>query len=71
MRFTFEGTPVDVRDGETLAAALIRAGRPAGYFCGIGVCFGCLVTIDGVPAQRACLTIVSQSIKEVCRDPLV
>jgi aerobic-type carbon monoxide dehydrogenase small subunit (CoxS/CutS family) len=24
-------------------------------FCGIGVCFDCLVTVNGVPNQRACL----------------
>ncbi|MGW2362580.1 2Fe-2S iron-sulfur cluster-binding protein, partial [Streptomyces phaeofaciens] len=31
------------RDGE----------RPRGVFCGIGVCFDCLVTVDGRPNQRA------------------
>jgi predicted molibdopterin-dependent oxidoreductase YjgC len=25
-------------------------------FCGIGVCFDCLVVIDGAPNQRACIT---------------
>jgi aerobic-type carbon monoxide dehydrogenase small subunit (CoxS/CutS family) len=30
-------------------------GRPRGLFCGIGICFDCLVIIDGVPNQRACL----------------
>jgi aerobic-type carbon monoxide dehydrogenase small subunit (CoxS/CutS family) len=30
-------------------------GVPRGLFCGIGVCFDCLVTIDGTPNQRACL----------------
>ncbi len=70
MNFTFEGLPIAAREGETVAAALIRAGRPSGYFCGIGVCFGCLVTIDGTPAQRACLTPVADRM-EVARDPLV
>jgi predicted molibdopterin-dependent oxidoreductase YjgC len=27
-------------------------------FCGIGACFDCLLTIDGRPAQRACLVPV-------------
>src|SRR5205807_2635334 len=30
-------------------------GEPRGIFCGIGACYDCLVTIDGVPDQRACL----------------
>ena len=29
--------------------------RPRGAFCGIGVCFDCLVTVNGRPNVRACL----------------
>ncbi len=32
-----------------------RAGAPRGIFCGIGVCFDCLVTVDDVANERACL----------------
>jgi predicted molibdopterin-dependent oxidoreductase YjgC len=66
--FTIEldGEPVTVAPGQTVAAALIAAGhrswrrtrigdRPRGVFCGIGVCFDCLATINGTPNQRACL----------------
>lgn len=28
--------------------------RPRGLFCGIGVCFDCVVTVDGIPDVRAC-----------------
>jgi len=62
----FDGAPLDVLPGQTVAAALWSAGitswrstrvegRPRGVFCGIGVCFDCLVTVNGVPNQRACL----------------
>lgn len=34
-----------------------RLAEPRGLFCGMGVCFECLVTIDGQPA-RACITPV-------------
>ncbi len=62
-----DGEAVGVEGGQTVAAALIssgrrswrrtqRTGRPRGVFCGIGVCFDCLATINGVPNQRACLT---------------
>lgn len=63
---TVDGRPVPVLPGQTLGAALhaagIRAwrttrfgGRPRGLFCGIGVCFDCLITVNGRAEQRACL----------------
>ncbi|MFE9621922.1 (2Fe-2S)-binding protein [Streptomyces sp. NPDC006527] len=63
---TFDGREIEALPGQTLAAALWSAGvtswrttraggRPRGVFCGIGVCFDCLVTVDGRPDQRACL----------------
>ncbi|MDW5330847.1 2Fe-2S iron-sulfur cluster-binding protein [Plantactinospora sp. KLBMP9567] len=61
-----DGEPVPVRTGQTLAAALLAAGRrttrrtrfagrPRGVFCGIGICFDCLVVCNGEPGVRACL----------------
>ncbi|WP_084958225.1 (2Fe-2S)-binding protein [Thermoactinospora rubra] len=61
-----DGRAVPVLPGQTIGAALhaagIRAwrttrfgGRPRGLFCGIGVCFDCLVSVNGAPEQRACL----------------
>jgi thioredoxin reductase len=62
----FEGASVAAHDGETIAAALAAAGHRRlrhtgrgtmrGVFCGMGVCQDCLVTVDGVPNQRACMT---------------
>ena len=62
----FEGETVKARRGETLAAALTaagfrdlrftRGGAPRGIFCGMGVCQECLVEVDGIPNQRACMT---------------
>lgn len=65
-RFEFDGRSVPFTEGQTVGAALVaagvrswrttrREGRPRGVFCGIGVCFDCLATIDDVPNQRACL----------------
>ena len=64
--FTFDGTRIEFRPGQTVAAALIGtgilswrltrvAGKPRGLWCGIGICFDCLITVDGLPNQRACL----------------
>ena len=62
----FDGTRVPFTPGQTIGGALAGAGivswrttrrdhAPRGLFCGIGVCFDCLVTVDGVRSQRACL----------------
>ncbi|MER5644221.1 (2Fe-2S)-binding protein [Streptosporangium sp. NPDC002524] len=62
-----DGAPVPVVPGQTVGAAMHGAGvrswrttrfggRPRGLFCGIGVCFDCLVTVNGTPSLRACLT---------------
>ncbi|MFK4102097.1 (2Fe-2S)-binding protein [Streptomyces sp. NPDC019531] len=63
---TFDGREIEALPGQTVAAALWTAGvtswrttrgegRPRGIFCGIGVCFDCLVTVNDRPNQRACL----------------
>ena len=72
VRFTFDGTEIEALDGETIAAALgarhvtavreARSGAPRGPFCGMGVCFDCLVTVNGRPGQRACLTNVEAGL---------
>ena len=63
---TFDGRPVPAIAGDSVGAALTRVGvrawrntrrkgRPRGLFCGIGICYDCLLTVDGAPDQRACL----------------
>ena len=64
-----DGEPVDARAGDTVAAALLAHGRdrcrttpvsgaPRAPFCMMGVCFDCLVTIDGVGNRQGCLVRV-------------
>lgn len=75
-RFSFHGHDVPVHPGDTVAAALVRAGHigqritrqneSRGLFCGMGVCHDCLVRIDGRAAQRACITPASD-VQEVAR----
>ncbi|OZI25810.1 hypothetical protein CAL26_00110 [Bordetella genomosp. 9] len=64
--FHWNETAIPFRPGETVALALRRAGieafgpaaggQQARYFCGIGQCQACLVSIDGGAAVEACLT---------------
>jgi len=62
-----DGRPVQAFPGETIAAVLMAMGRRAwqhaegqavagAVYCGIGLCFGCLVTVDDVAGVRACVT---------------
>jgi predicted molibdopterin-dependent oxidoreductase YjgC len=64
VRLSFDGNEIDALEGETIAAALAakdivavrqaRSGAPRGPFCGMGVCFDCLVTVNGERDVRAC-----------------
>jgi predicted molibdopterin-dependent oxidoreductase YjgC len=64
MRITVDEEPLTAEAGQTIAGVLLAAGRrswrrapsgaPRGVFCGIGVCFDCLVTVNGVRDVRAC-----------------
>ncbi len=66
IRFTFDGREIATPAGHSLAAALTAAGERAfrdtrlggerGVYCGMGVCQDCLVTVDGQPNLRACMT---------------
>jgi predicted molibdopterin-dependent oxidoreductase YjgC len=69
-----DGAEVLAYEGESIAAALFasgrrltrwtaRAGEPRGYFCGMGVCQDCLVTVDGLPNVRACVTPVHDGMR--------
>jgi D-hydroxyproline dehydrogenase subunit gamma len=57
------GSPVQVLSGTSVAAAVAIAGHacrtsvagePRGPLCGMGICFECRVTINGIPHRRAC-----------------
>jgi predicted molibdopterin-dependent oxidoreductase YjgC len=74
LTFTFDDQPIVGFRGESVAAALLAAGRrifrstpltgePRGVFCGMGVCFDCLVVIDGEPSRRACVTFVTEGMR--------
>ena len=68
VQFTLDGKLVTAPTGTSLAAALLAhsgdasrktktgAGRTA--FCMMGVCFDCLVDVDGKPNTQACMTLV-------------
>ncbi|MEO1104721.1 MAG: (2Fe-2S)-binding protein [Pseudomonadota bacterium] len=66
------GAPVVARDGDSVALALLAAGHrtfggqtadgPATPLCLMGVCFGCLCTINGRAGEQACLSPVREGL---------
>jgi predicted molibdopterin-dependent oxidoreductase YjgC len=72
--FTFDGISVSARAGDSVAAALLAAGirvfrttpvsgAPRGPYCMMGVCFECLVRIDGVANRQGCLVPVREGME--------
>ncbi|MFT3950881.1 MAG: (2Fe-2S)-binding protein [Oscillospiraceae bacterium] len=67
VRFFFNGTELEGRAGEPIAAALKNAGvmvhrytkkrhEPRGIFCAIGRCTDCVMVVNGKPNVRTCIT---------------
>lgn len=68
---TIDGATVSVPAGFTAAAAMLLhttgatrttavSGEGRAPYCMMGVCFECLMEIDGEPNQQGCLVIVSE-----------
>ena len=71
---TVDGKAVRARANDTVASALLAAGidhcrttpvtgSPRAPYCLMGVCFDCLVTIDGVGSRQACLVPVREGMR--------
>jgi predicted molibdopterin-dependent oxidoreductase YjgC len=71
---TFDGRSITARAGDSVAAALLAngalvcrktpvSGALRAPFCLMGVCFECLVVIDGIGSRQACLTPVREGMR--------
>ena len=70
---TIDARPAQVQQGTTVAAAMLSnglrhtrttpiSGAKRAPFCMMGVCYDCLMVIDGRPNQRACATYVQENM---------
>lgn len=68
-----DGVPIQARQGEMIAAALIASGKyvfrktekqhePRGIYCGIGRCTDCVMIVNGRPNVRTCITAVEDGM---------
>jgi len=72
VRFWFDGQEVRGHVGESVAAALIATGiyatrvsptgMPRGYLCGMGICWECVVRINGTITERACRQLIKDEM---------
>lgn len=71
---SIDGAPATARAGDSVAAALLAAGHPQcrttpvsgaprAPYCLMGVCFECLVEIDGVGNRQACMVRVAPGMQ--------
>ena len=72
--YFFDGEEGNAFPGQSIAAGILENGnrilrttrvakKPRGIFCGIGICFDCLVVVDGIPNQRACLIEIREGMR--------
>jgi len=69
-----DGVAVAAREGDTVSAALLASGRDMRRatavsgaarlpYCMMGVCFDCLITIDGIGNRQGCLVPVAHGMQ--------
>jgi len=69
-----DGKKVLAYEGEPISAALVAAGikvfrytsnrdEPRGIFCTIGRCTDCVMTVNGQPNVRTCVTLAEEGMK--------
>ena len=74
IRFVYEGREIVAQPGDSVATALLLAGETSlrttaisgsarAPYCMMGVCFECLMEIDGAANRQACLTPVTTGIE--------
>lgn len=77
----FDGQNYPALEGDSVASALLanevrtlryseKEGQPRGIYCGIGHCYECRVTLNGVPSVRACITPAADGDIVKSRSPL-
>lgn len=73
IKFLFNGQEIEGYEGDTIAAALHANGvkvlgkslflhRTRGFYCAIGNCSSCLMTVNGVANVKTCVTDLQEGM---------
>lgn len=73
VHLTVDGLAIEARSSDSVAAAMLAAGidvcrttpvsgAPRAPYCMMGVCFDCLITVDGVGNRQGCLVRVADGM---------
>lgn len=73
IKFTYDGKEYYGFEGDTIGSALHAQGikilgrhhvndRPRGFYCAIGNCSSCLMTVDGEPNVRTCVVDLTEGM---------
>ena len=79
--FTYNGRKIECYDNETIASALHASGirilskssnllRPRGFYCAIGKCASCIMTVNGIPNIKTCMALVEEGMKVESQEGL-
>jgi len=74
VKIVVDGEGMDAYEGEMIASVLLAYGKnifrytkrnkePRGVFCAIGRCTDCVMTVNGIPNIRTCVTPVEEGMK--------
>lgn len=74
IKYYLDGRECQAREGEPIAAALMANGirimrttavhdKPRGIYCAIGRCTDCMMTVDGEPNVRTCVTPIRAGMR--------
>lgn len=71
--FLLDGKSINAYEGESVSAAIFATGKrdlrisanlseKRSLYCGMGVCYECVMTINGIPNTRTCQTLVNEGM---------
>ena len=69
-----DGEKILAYEGETIGTVLLAAGKrvlrktmrqkkPRGIYCGMGICFDCMMVVNGQPNTLVCQTLATPNCK--------
>lgn len=78
IKLKLNGLEIPVKENTVLAAALANAGitafrqsvkgEPRAFLCGMGICYECRVTVNGMPNRLSCQLLCEEGMEVTTPD---